>query len=182
MDYDLRAKQSQLVGSDRAKGAVRGTHPTNRDQSCETNPICRSQICETKPIPTTTSGGAKAWWEMTYGESRTLWASAKQSQFRRVGRTQRNFQRSRRWGTMRQTNPICARGAGRMWYKQSRFGEARPRSGSRLCKTNPISGDAGWDQAPTTWHEGQMRQTNPICRRRRRSAVGQRAGDRQKWE
>jgi hypothetical protein len=32
----------------------------------------------------------------------------------------------------------------------------------RLCKTNPISGGAGWDEAPGPWDTGQTCKTNPI--------------------
>ena len=42
----------------------------------------------------------------------------------------------------------------------------------RLCKTNPISGGAGWDEAPGPWDTGQTCKTNPICR------VGWGTGDR----
>jgi hypothetical protein len=33
---------------------------------------------------------------------------------------------------------------------------------SRLCKTNPISGGAGWDEGPGAWDTGQSCKTNPI--------------------
>jgi hypothetical protein len=59
---------------------------------------------------------------------------------RRVGHARRNYRRSCRWGTMRQKKPICARGAGRAWYKQTQFGPPRTGLGpqGKRCKTKPI--------------------------------------------
>ncbi len=39
--------------------------------------------------------------------------------------------------------------------RQSQFGIER-------CKTNPIPGDAKWNEAPAAWDAGQMCKTNPI--------------------
>jgi hypothetical protein len=139
-------------------------------------------VVQTKPIPAAGEEEASAQREGSYGESYSLQAAAKQSQFRRAGHARRNYQRSCRWGTMRQTKPIrrqvvagkdvmVNRSARRFRRSEPTLLGSNARNEPNLeglsCKTKPIRGAnrAKRTQFPTapedgawgTWATGQSR-------------------------
>ncbi len=136
-----RAKQSQWAGSGWAKGAVRGTHPTNRDQLCKTKPI--SSVGQGP-------GGRNA-------QNKPNWPSAARGRTGPVVRNKANRPRKGRAGTPNprradgqscETKPI-RRGA--MWKASTVW----KRSYNRL---DPGTTSAKQSQFPA----GPVVQTNPI--------------------
>jgi len=123
----------------------------------------RDRICQTNPIRT--SG------EESVGQAGTPNA------VRRVWEPDPPYT----WAQLRQTNPIQpGRQVGRSPWEgetcetkpisQGRLRETNPISRPRpptgkLCRTNPIRGDAAWGEATGAWDARQSCETNPIWRR-----------------